>query len=83
MKLSRKCKAYFAATAQQVNRASGLCLHIYACECGLHCGIFLLTTLPDVGLYGIITFTFMPTDPEAKRKALQASGTFNARAAQV
>jgi transposase len=35
-------------------------------------------------LYGIITFTyFMPTDPQAKRKVLQTTGTFNPRAALV
>jgi len=34
-------------------------------------------------LVGIIYFTYMPPDPEAKRKALQMTGTFNPRAAHV
>ena len=48
-----------------------------------NCGIFQLTTQNGVRLCGIILFTYMPTHPNTKRKALQASGTFNSRAAQV
>jgi transposase len=45
--------------------------------------IIPLTTAAGARLYGIINITFMPTNPPAKRQALQTSGTFNARAAQV
>ena len=45
--------------------------------------IIPLTTAAGARLYGIIKITFMPTNPPAKRQALQTSGTFNARAAQV
>lgn len=46
-------------------------------------GIFNLTSALPVRMCGIIIFTYMPTDPNAKRQALQAAGTFNPRAAQV
>jgi len=83
MKLSRICKINYAGVAQQINRAGGLCSPNNAVNIGTDCGEFLLTMVSDVRLCGVIIFTFMPTDPEAKRKALQASGTFNPRAAQV
>jgi len=61
-------------------RTSIICPHY--CDYG---GVFALTGGTSVALCGINTFTFMPhnPDPEAKRRALQASGTFNPRHAQV
>ena len=48
-------------------------------------GIFTLTGGVDMGIYGVITFTFMPkqSQPQTKRQALQASGTFNLRSTKV
>src|SRR6266542_2601749 len=46
-------------------------------------GIFQLTPESGVRICGIIIFTYMPNHPDTKRKALQATGTFNPRAAQV
>jgi transposase len=83
MKLGRMCKVNYTSVAQRPNRNSGLYTLVYTVHNESNCGIFLLTTMSNVRLYGIITFTCMPTDPEAKRRALQASGTFNPRAAQV
>lgn len=44
-------------------------------------GIFPLTAVRFISEYGINVFTFVPhhPDPEAKRRALQASGTLNRR----
>jgi transposase len=49
----------------------------------IYCGIFLLTAESGVRLCGVINITYMPPDPQAKRKALQATGTLNPRSAQV
>src|SRR5689334_4098347 len=83
MKLRRICKLNYTAMAPQINGTGDVYWRYMPHLLATNCGIFLLTTVSDMGLYGIITFTVMPTDPEAKRKALQASGTFNPRAAQV
>src|SRR5579862_1849391 len=83
MKLRLVCKRNYAATALQISRTGGVYLHIKANLVSKVSGIFPLTMVPDVGSCGIIQFTLMPTDPETKRKALQASGTFNPRATQV
>lgn len=83
MKLSRTCKTNYAVRTHQIHRAGGLYSPLCAIKSGASCGIFLLTMVSNVRSCGKITFTLMPTDPEAKRKALQASGTFNPRAAQV
>jgi transposase len=83
MKLSRICKVNDAAMAQETNRVDGLCSRVYAVNVSTYCDAFRLTTALEVRTYGIIIFTIMPSDPETKRKALQASGTFNPRAAQV
>ena len=83
MKLSRMCKAKYAGVAQHRNRARGR----YWCNCEENgnkgCDILPLTATPSVRLCGIIIFAHVPSDPEAKRQALQASGTFNPRATQV
>lgn len=52
---------------------------------GLRSGIFPLTTNVAVRICGINRFTLMPapSDRQAKRQALQATGTFNLRSAQV
>src|SRR5260370_35721437 len=44
-------------------------------------GIFPLTDIRFISEFGINVFTLMPyrPDPQAKRRALQASGTFNPR----
>lgn len=83
MKLSRICNLNYTATVPQINRAGDVYWRLMPHISAINCGIFLLTTVSDMGLCGIIIFTVMPTDPEAKRKALKASGTFNPRAAQV
>ena len=83
MKLSRICKVNYAVMAQQTNRVGGHYSRVYAVNRSTKCGVSLLTTVPKVRHCGIIIFTLMPADPEAKRQALQASGTFNPRAAQV
>jgi transposase len=48
-------------------------------------GIFALTGGVDTRIYGVITFTIMPkqSQPQTKRQALQASGTFNLRSSKV
>ena len=48
-------------------------------------GIFGLTCAVDTRTYGVITFTLMPerSQPQTKRQALQASGTFNLRSTKV
>lgn len=55
-----------------------------------HCiGLFIRFTALTLGLYvrvfGVNSFTFMPTpsDLQTKRQALQATGTFNTRSAKV
>ena len=83
MKLSRMCKANYT-----IRRAAGwwwtrTYTLIYSIYFGCYDGIFHLTVATSVRFCGVIIFTYMPPDPEAKRQALQASGTFNARAAQV
>jgi transposase len=81
MKLSRICKVNYACLASGTAQQTAIHpLHLLL----YNCGIFPLTTVLSVPLYGIIKFTtFMPSDPAAKRQALQAAGTFNRRAAQV
>lgn len=48
-------------------------------------GFFVLTVNVSAQIFGINSFTQMPTpsDRQAKRQALQATGTFNVRSAQV
>jgi transposase len=83
MKLSRICKAIYAVNIlTQLQQAYVLMVYIAHID-GCRGGIFWLTPVKCVRLYGIITLTSMPPDPNAKRKALQAAGTFNTRAAQV
>ena len=84
MKLSRICNANYAAMLPKraLKTASLRCCNAATAACC--CGIFPLTRALSVRLYGIIPFTHnMPPDPPAKRQALQATGTFNPRAAQV
>ena len=84
MKLSRMCNANYAAMLPETALGSALQCRYSALFAGYCCGIFPLTTALSVRLYGIIHFTCdMPPDPPAKRQALQATGTFNPRAAQV
>src|SRR6266536_4824425 len=83
MKLSRQCKANDAIAPRHLNRIIGSFVRINAIIDGKYCGKILLTTAPVMRVIGIIVFTLMPSDSQAKRKALQASGTFNLRAAQV
>jgi transposase len=58
---------------------------IVAAMARLMSGIFALTLAAVLSLCGINRFTFMPahSHSQAKRQALKASGTFNARADQV
>jgi transposase len=83
MKLSRICKANYTN-----GRLAAPCWMVayswYSGDnSGIRCGIFQLTAVGSVRLCGIIIFTLMPSDPNAKRKVLQTTGTFNSRAAQV
>ena len=83
MKLSRICKAnYTDGMPVRLRRAGAYSLH-YAFVTVNNRGIFQLTAATSVRLCGVITFTLMPSDPETKRKAMQATGTFNPRATQV
>src|SRR5438876_9426947 len=75
MKLRRICKVNYAGSSTILEPG-----HSHYCD---YCGVFLLTTTPGVQSFGIFIFALMPPDSEAKRKALQASGTFNPRAARV
>jgi transposase len=83
MKLSRTCKANDAGNRWVSLRWAGVNASYLAYEGDMVCGIFQLTTADNVRLYGIIIFTRMPPEPNAKRQALQTTGTFNSRAAQV
>jgi len=83
MKLSRICKANCAAPGSEIGRQEWFRPRIYLCKAAKYCGMSGLTVEVNVRLCGIYYFTYMPTDPQTKRKALQAAGTFNPRAAQV
>lgn len=83
MKLRRKCKANYANKRLTALRGVPQISRYLAYKCAIKVGIFPLTMAGIVRLYGIIIFTLMPTDPDAKRKVLQTTGTFNSRAAQV
>ena len=83
MKLSRMCQANYASEMPIPRRREAVYVVNNAYNAGCCCGISRLTAAKRVRLYGIITFTLMPTNPTTKRKALQAAGTFNPRAAQV
>jgi transposase len=83
MKLSLKCKINYTAV---VSIARPLRAAAYCKICAfmaLYSPIGRLTPVCNVRLYGIIIFTYMPLDSEAKRQVLQATGTFNPRADQV
>jgi len=83
MKLSLICKAKCAAPVVATRQwMRGNC-HIYYNNMAYSCGTFRLTAAPGVRSCGINRFTYMPHDPQAKRKALQATGTLNRRSAQV
>lgn len=83
MKLRRECKANYAACGLIPNRLWDAEEPFIAYENRTVCDIFTLTTGSVVRLFGIFVFTLMPPNPEAKRKALQTTGTLNPRAAQV
>jgi transposase len=83
MKLRRICKVNSADDAPIPNGVWGMISLIIAVIVASDNGILPLTTASGVRLFGIFIFTLMPTDPETKRKALQTTGTFNPRAAQV
>ena len=84
MKLSQICNANYAATPPGLALKTASQHQQYGIMTTYYCGIFPLTAALSVRLCGIIQFTHnMPPDPPAKRQALQATGTFNSRAAQV
>jgi transposase len=84
MKLRRICKVNNATLRRMTVRWTALGCQDNTDKTSYYCGIFPLTTAIYARLYGIINFTYvMPPDPPPKRQALQASGTFNPRAAQV
>jgi transposase len=84
MKLSRKCNVNYAAPVTESFRCITVLSHDYLANTGRSCGIFDLTLLHSVRICGIILFTTtMPSNPQTKRQALQATGTFNPRASQV
>ena len=83
MKLRRICNANCAVGWLIPNRLLAALLPYSATNGSLFCGMFSLTNGSGVRLFGIFIFTLMPPNPEAKRKALQTTGTLNPRAAQV
>jgi transposase len=83
MKLNRICKANYARETVAAPRFLAALLWNSAVYIDVHRGIFQLTAAGVVRLYGIIVFTLMPANPDAKRKALQTTGTFNSRATEV
>lgn len=83
MKLSRICKDNYAAMAPDTRWPTWGNPQIIQVSMGYNCGIFRLTEVGQVEDSGIIIFTHMSSDPQAKRHALQATGTLNPRAAQV
>src|SRR5438552_6583923 len=83
MKLRRICKVNYAGSSTILEPGHSPYLRYISLISGDYCGVFLLTTTPGVQSFGIFIFALMPPDSEAKRKALQASGTFNPRAARV
>ena len=83
MKLSLMCMPIYAVCIPAWLRQACVLTVNIAHEDGCKGGIFWLTRVNSVRLCGIIILTLMPPDPNAKRKALQAAGTFNSRAAQV
>ena len=83
MKLSRICKDNYAGKVLMTSLAAGALSKNIADNKRSSSSILGLTTEQSVRLFGIFIFTYMPSDPEAKRKALQTSGTFNSRAARV
>ena len=83
MKLSRTCKVNYAFDGLVASHRVALFSFKSADIVDIFCGVFQLTTTGPMRSYGIIKFTLMPDDPNAKRKALQATGTFNPRAAHV
>ena len=83
MKLRRICNANYAIGWLVPNRLLATLSPYYATYGSLFCGRFSLTAGSGVRLYGIFILTLMPPNPEAKRKALQTTGTLNPRAAQV
>lgn len=83
MKLSHICKPIYAVYVPAKLQHVCVLVVFSANWHGCQGGIFWLTPVGSVRLYGIIIITCMPPDSNAKRKALQAAGTFNTRAAQV
>lgn len=83
MKLSRKCKANNTVLRSRIWGRTGCKSQLLGLIAIEYCDIFLLTTEVSVRICGIYYFTHMPTDPHAKQKALQTSGTFNPRSGQV
>lgn len=83
MKLRHICNANCAVRRLISNRLSARLSPYYAEYGSLFRGRFPLTAGSGVRLYGILILTLMPLNPDAKRKALQTTGTLNPRAAQV
>lgn len=83
MKLSLKRKANYAALAPVRCGVRYESARLIACNIGFNGDECRLTPVEIVRIYGIIIFTLMPADPQSKRQALRATGTFNPRAAQV
>jgi transposase len=83
MKLSRLCKDNYAGKRWVAMCLAGVDSWYGAFIFNIVLGIFKLTAADNVRLCGIIKFTSMPTELNAKRQTLQTTGTFNSRAAQV
>jgi transposase len=83
MKLSRMCQANFASEMPIPRRRKAVYVFNNAYTTGVPLPHFPVDSSKAGAIYGIITLTLMPTNPTTKRKALQAAGTFNPRAAQV
>jgi transposase len=83
MKLRRICKANYASKRLAPPGWRAKYSWLFSYKGNTDCGIFRLTAVGAVRLFGIIILTLMPTNPTAKRQVLQATGTFNSRAVQV
>lgn len=83
MKLSHICKVNYATAVSVAGHFQTAVCCKYLAQAASVSHTALLTPARSVRLYGIIILTYMPPDPDAKRKALQATGTFNSRAGQV
>jgi transposase len=84
MKLSRACKVNYAEVVAESPWKMVAKMQNNSTNARVNPDIVGLTRLASVRILGIIIFTTtMSPNPQSKRQALQATGTFNPRANQV